>query len=652
MLGRVDVLAALVIAVTVILLVAGMAAVARRLLGIRFGLIRLLLAGLIALALSGPISRAIASGVANDDNSIAPLWFLILAAACSLLVAMLFLVIAEALVPTGRFTPIAWLRGLRARLGRTRRYLQILAIAVRHGLGPYLRGRSPSAPGSRARLARSLRLALDEGGLTFVKLGQVLSTRRDLLPPEFIEELSRLRDQAAPIPWPDVEALLAAEFDVSTVELFETLEEEPLAAASVAQVHAARLRSGADVVVKVQRPGIRAIVERDLDIVTRLARTLETRTRWGRATGAVDLAHGFAQAIREELDFRVEARNMTAVGVSGADPEVVVPVPHDALCTARVLVMQRLRGVPLAAAGPVIAARGVDPSVLARSLLYCLLRQVMVGGVFHADPHPGNVLLLEDGRLGLLDFGSVGRLDSALREALQRLLLAVDRGDAAAMADALLDVVARPDEIDEERLERTLGQFLAQHLSTGLSASARMFADLFRIVADYGLAIPPEVAAVFRALATLEGGLAEVSPGFDVVVEARGFAGQYFAELLTPAAVRQTAADELALLLPVLRKLPRRVDRIVGALDRGRLSVNVRLLADERDRRHVTALLHQVLMTVIAGVAGVMAVLLLGTPGGPNVTGTVSLYDLLGYFLLVIAAILALRVLAGIFRSS
>ncbi len=526
---------------------------------------------------------------------------------------------------------------------------------MRHGLGPYLRGRRPTAPGSRARLARSLRLALDEGGLTFVKLGQMLSTRRDLLPPEFIEELSLLRDHAAPIPWPDVETLLAAEYEVSTVELFASFDEEPLAAASVAQVHAARLRSGAEIVVKVQRPGIRAIVERDLDIVTRLARTLETRTRWGRATGAVDLANGFAQAIREELDFRVEARNMTAVAASDNDPNVVVPVPHPALCTARVLVMQRLHGVPLAAAGPVIAARGLDADALARSLLHCLLRQVLVGGVFHADPHPGNVLLLDGethAKLGLLDFGSVGRLDSALREALQRLLLAVDRGDPAAMGDALLDVVARPDEIDEERLERTLGQFLAQHLSSGLTPSARMFADLFRIVADYGLAIPPEVAAVFRALATLEGGLVEVSPGFDVVAEARGFAGQYVAERLKPEALRQSAADELAKLLPVLRKLPRRIDRIVGALDRGRLSVNVRLLADERDRRHVTALLHQSLMTVIAGVAGVMAVLLLGTPGGPEVTGTISLYELFGYFLLVIAAILALRVLAGIFRSS
>jgi ubiquinone biosynthesis protein len=435
--------------------------------------------------------------------------------------------------------------------------------------------------------------------------------------------------------------------------VFAFVDPEPLAAASVAQVHAARLHSGADVVVKVQRPGIRTVVERDLDIVGRLAGTLQQRTRWGRAVGTVELAKGFAQAIREELDFRIEARNMTGVAASAPDPDVVVPVPHAALCTERVLVMQRLYGTQLGAAGPVIAARGLDGNGLARTLLHCVLRQIMVGGVFHADPHPGNILLLTEGegRLGLLDFGSVGRLDTGLRDALQRLLVAMDRGDPAGLTDALLDLVARPDEIDEERLERSLGQFIARFLSAGTVADARMFGDLFRIIAEYGLAIPPEIAAVFRALATLEGGLAEVVPGFDIVAEARGFAGVYFAERWRPEVVRETLTGELAALVPVLRRLPRRVDRIVGALERGRLSVNIRLFADERDRRHVTGLLHQALLTVIGATAGIMAVLLLGTPGGPKVTATVSLYQLLAYNLLVVAAILALRVLVLIFRA-
>ena len=649
--GRMDVLTVLIIGVTVLGMVVGMAMVARRLLGVRFGLVRLLLAGGLALVVAGPITKALAEGVPKDASSITPLWFLLLGVLCALLVAMVFLVIAEALAPTGSVTPLAWVRGLRSRLARTRRYARITAILVRHGLGPYLRGRRRIDPGSRARLAGSLRRALDEGGVTFVKLGQVLSTRRDLLPAEFVAELSTLRDQAAPVPWEQVQRRLREEFGVPVEEVFAEVDPVPLAAASVAQVHAARLLSGAEVVVKVQRPGIRAVVERDLDIVRRLARTLEQRTRWARATGAVDLAEGFAAAVREELDFRIEARNMAAVSAAGTDKDVVLPVPHDGLCTERVLVMERLHGTPLSAAAPVIAARGLDRAELARTLLRCVLRQVMLDGVFHADPHPGNVLLLADGRLGLLDFGSVGRLDPALRGALQRLLLALDRGDPAGLTDAMLDVVARPDEIDEERLERSLGQFMARHLGPGAAPDARMFADLFRIVTAYGLAIPPEIAGVFRALGTLEGGLAEVAPGFDIVAEARGFAGVYLAEQLAPDAIRQTLTDELTALLPALRRLPRRFDRIAGALERGRLGVNVRLFADERDRRHVTSLLHQALLTVLGATAGVMAVMLLDTKGGPQVTAAVSLYQLFGYNLMVIATILVLRVLIGIFRA-
>jgi len=293
-----DVLAGLIIGVTVVVLVTVMALVARQLLGVRFGLTRLLLAGCLALAVSGPISRALSSGVPTESSAITPLWFLFLSILFTLLVAMVFLVVAEALVPSGSVTPLAWARGLRSRLARSRRYLQILMIVIRHGLGPYLRGQRRVEAGSRGRLARSLRQALDEGGVTFVKLGQALSTRRDLLQPEFVDELSTLRDQASPISWPEIEERWRADFGVPVDEVFADFDRTPLAAASVAQVHAARLHSGADVVVKIQRPGIGVVVERDLDIVGRFARTVQARTRWGRAIGAVDLADGFADAVR------------------------------------------------------------------------------------------------------------------------------------------------------------------------------------------------------------------------------------------------------------------------------------------------------------------------------------------------------------------
>lgn len=267
---------------------------------------------------------------------------------------------------------------------------------------------------------------------------------------------------------------------------------------------------------------------------------------------------------------------MAAVAAASATPgspsSVRLPALHPQLCTQRVLVMERLDGLPLDAAGPVIDARGLDRQVLARTLLGCLLRQIMLGGVFHADPHPGNILLLDDNRLALLDFGSVGRLDALLRSALQQFLLAVDRGDPAGLYDALLEIVVRPDDLDEQRLQRGLGQFMARHLNPGATLDVQLFTNLFRLVASYDLMVPPEVAAVFRSLATLEGTLAELAPGFDIVAESRAFAAAQLTSQLQPTSLRQAASDELPTLLPVLRRLPRRVDRITGALERGRLA--------------------------------------------------------------------------------
>ena len=630
----------------------------RRLLGLRFSFLRTLIAGVLAFLIASPIITAISGSVVAKRTRVLPeLWFVILGVTIALVVGMVFLVVAEALVPSGSVPgPLYVLRGMRRRMGRARRYWQISGILVRRGLMPYVRGgrRSElSTSEGRARLARSVRLAMEDGGVTFVKLGQVLSTRRDLLPAEFISELSRLQDDAAEVPWPRIEQVLRSELGAEVGELFASFDREPIAAASIAQVHAATLPSGARVVVKVRRPDVSQIVDRDLDIAGRLAGRLERSTSWGRAVGTAGLAAGFAAALREELDLRVEARNMTSVAAapgSRGSGGIAIPVPYQPLCTGLVLVMERLDGRPLAA---IDAGMPADVrAALARSLLDCLLREVMLEGTFHADPHPGNVLLLADGRLGLLDFGSVGRIDQGLRSALQRLLLALDRGDPAGVADALLEVVERPEELDELRLERMLGRFLARHVAAGITPDVTMFTDLFRIVSDHGLAVPPEIAAVFRALATMEGTLTQLAPGFDIVAEARRFAGQQLAGQFRPDTLRTTAADELVALLPLLRRLPRRIDRIGGALEAGRLSVNVRLLADEGDRRIVTGLLYLVLTTFLAATSGIMAVLMLGLRGGPTITSRVSLFQFLGYCLLVISAILALRVLALVFRPN
>jgi len=653
---------AVAVLATSVVLVAGLAWTSRRLLGRPVGMLRALIAGLLGFAAAYLVGRSLRAAQPGHE-----VVFLTVALGVPLIVAMVFIVAAEALVPTGTGPqPLEVVRGTRHAIARSRRYSQISRIAVRHGLGPYLRGRRQrraDADGGRAALAVSLRQALEEGGVTFTKLGQLLSTRRDLLPEEFISELAQLQDRAEPAPWEQVEGVITQSLGMPTGQVFAELDPEPAAAASIAQVHKARLRRDdgpdAEVAVKVQRPGIRATVEQDLDILQRMAARLESRTRWARTYGVVALARGFAAAMREELDFRVEARNMAAMAATwpgqqravGGSIPVTLPALHDQLSSEHVLVIEWLDGVSLRKAGQLIDDRGLDRAELARTLLRSMVYQLTESGVFHADPHPGNVLLLADNRLALLDFGSVGRLDAQLRSGLQNLLLAIGRGDPAALRDALLDLVTYSDELDEQQLERALGQFMAVHLTGGTAPATEMFTDLFRLGSRFELAIPAEIGTVLRAMATMEGTLTLVQPEFDLVTEARQYAAAHVTGQLSPQAVTKTAADELMALLPVLRRLPRRADRITGAMEQGKFSVNVRLFADERDRRVVTDLTHQFLLTLLGAATGIGAVLLIGAPGGPKIAPEVSLFQLIGYNLLLVASILVLRVLFAVFRS-
>ncbi|MBV9048679.1 MAG: AarF/ABC1/UbiB kinase family protein [Solirubrobacterales bacterium] len=646
----------LAIVLTVLLFVSGV----RRLLGVRLSPLRALAAGIVAFALLPLIINAVGASVVQHNHRATPVlpafWFAMLGVAIALLIGMLLLVVAEALVPSGTLPgPLYVVRGVRRRLSRGRRYMQIAAILVRRGMLPYLRGARRAELASlegRLQLALSLRRALEDGGATFVKLGQVLATRRDLLPPEFIDEFAGLQDDAPHVTWAEVEGVLRSALGADVRERFASFEQRPLAAASIAQVHAATLPDGEAVVVKVRRPGIVRVIEWDIDIIIRLARRLERATSWGRGVGAVMLAEGFAGALREELDLRIEASNLSAVAAAAnagsGQAAVDTPRAHKDMCTAELLVMERLQGRALRS----IAASEeiVDREALAGALLDFLLHGVLLDGIFHADPHAGNVVLLDDGRLGMLDFGSVGRLDAALRRALQRLLLAVDRGDPALLCDALLDIVARPEELDEPGLARALGAFMARHLGLGAEAGVRMFGDLFRILAEHSLAVPGDIAAAFRSLATVEGTLTALAPGFRIVDHTRAFAAAQLAAQFSPGALRSAASDELVALEPIVRRLPRRIDRIGGALEAGRLTVNVRLLADARDRSFITGLVHQFVLAFMAATTGVIAVLLLGLHGGPTVTRSVSLYAFLGYSLLVCAGVLALRVLVLVFR--
>ena len=539
-----------------------------------------------------------------------------------------------------------WCPACRTRGGRpgrlarnARRYGQLTRIAARQGLASPAVGRADPA-----LLARRLRPALEEAGPIFVKLGQVLSTRTDLLPPPVTTELATLQDQVAPAPWPQIHALLADELSHDPGEVFKSVDSEPVASASLAQAHAAWRADGTAVILKIQRPGIDEQVTRDLDMIRRLTRRAESRSELARAYHLADLARGFADALAEELDFRVEARNIAVIAAAAPpDATVLIPAVHVDISTRRLLVLERFDGVSVRDAGPELDKLGADRPALARGLLRDLLRQILLQGTFHADPHPGNVLYLRSGQLGLIDFGSAGRLDIGQQAALQQLFAATGQRDPAALYDAVTELAAtRPD--NEDALEETLAAFMTRYLGPGMTVDAALIRNLLTVLATAGITFPPVISGVFRTLTVLDGTLRALDPGFDIAAESQALARQFAGQQFTPASLRDAATGELLTLLPMLRKLPRRADKITAAMAQGRFTTSLRLFSDPRDVSVITTLVNRAVLGLLGSALGVVSVILLLVPRSPRITTGITLLQLLGYTGLFLAITLILRV--------
>lgn len=635
-----------------------LAGLARRILGVPVGWARAVVLGLVLVCADYPLLLFVVhrSGLVAGDRLVgshaaaAVLSFVTIAWTFTL--GMAVLVVFEAILPTGTIPgPATVWRRWRAQRRRTRRYTVILGVAVRHGLGRFVRSGVRSgfaADPGMGQTAVAVRRALEDGGVAFVKLGQTLSTRRDLLPALLTSELSKLQTQVEPAPWPEIEQAIAAGLGRPVAAVFGWVEPTPLAAASVGQVHRARLIDGRDVVVKVQRPAARRQITADLDIILRLARRLDHATTWGRALGLRRLAEGFAESLREELDYTIELDNTRAIaaGLDAAD-RIVVPRTFPEVSGPTVLVMTRLEGVSAADAASLTGCTTQDRRDMARRILAAVLRQILVTGVFHADLHPGNLLIRPDRTVGLLDFGSVGRLDRGARSALRLLLYAIDRDDPITATDALLDLLGRPDELDQRELERSVGELIVRYGSG--STGVGVCTALVRLVLTHGFAVPPQVAAAFRAMGALECTLTLLCPGFDLLAEARTVAGGLMRAAFTPAAVRQSVEGQLASVLPMLQRLPQRINSIVTDLEQGRFTLNVRPLADRRDRAFVTGIAQQLMVTILAAAATLGAILLLTSDTGPMLTPTLRLYAFFGYAMLFIGFVLGLRVLVLVF---
>jgi len=478
----------------------------------------------------------------------------------------------------------------------------------------------------------------------------VLSTRSDLLPPAVIEELSHLQENVVRLTTEQVEQILAKELVQPKDELFEQFEIEPLAAASIGQVHRAVLREGGKkVVVKLLRPDIASNLQRDLDILVRFASWASKKSAWARNIGFLDLAKGFSAAMREETDFRIEARNFAQVTASLENSPSKVKIPHvyRELSNAKILIIEFMEGVSVKSGTSILDKQGINRVEVQRRIFDCMLEQIFFKGIFHADPHPGNVYILKDGTPALLDFGSVGRLGTLQLDALKRLLIGFEQRNAYIIMDALQQLVESKQEIDQEQLEQALSQLLVQTAYDATGGSDAFIQGLFRMIGEFGLSFYPNVAGAFRSLITLEGTMMQLNPSFSLMDESRRFAREHSREFMPVGDytdLKTTATNELLELLPVIRRLPRRIDQLGSKLEKGELSFKVGFFSDKANTSFVTKWIAQALLAFVGTAFGGISIGLLSVSGPTSTWSEFNLVAVFGYTGLLISAVLLIRV--------
>ena len=540
-------------------------------------------------------------------------------------------------------------RDLRRRLAPYARYRQIIDIARRNGLAvPGGRRRRRSV--ARVPVETALRKTLEEAGVVFVKLGQMASTREDLLPVHMRLELSRLQSSVVPLPREVMQPRLEAELDAPVERVFAEFDWEPIGSASIAQAYAATLETGAPVVVKVQRPAIDEAVARDTTALLHLARAVERRTPQGRQLHVAEIAEEFTHNLRLELDFPLEAAN--AVDLAGVtDPASGVRIPHmyRELSSAQVLVQERFDGTSVANRDR-IAALGLDEVELADRLVQMMAKHMLSHGHFHADPHPGNVLLLDDGTLGLIDFGSTGRLNPRQRTALVEMTMAAMRGDGAGLRNAIEQVAIVGLDGNDAALERAVPLPVrargrrAQHQRPNAERPHPAAGNVRHPAAGRAERVLPGARAARRNGPDDPAGLL---PGRRHGRHARRGSARHRDRRLgpgpsCPGTPRRVAPPSAASRAARPHRQPHRARRVAYA----HCAVH-----DRAGHRVVTTLVNRIVLGLVGGLLVVgSSLLVLASDGSRSSVGT-SVTRIFGYVGLILAAILVLRVVAAIVRE-
>lgn len=518
---------------------------------------------------------------------------------------------------------------------RLKRYKDVIALLIKFGRSDLVSAsvanfpvRSPA--GKTTPRAEELAADLERLGPTFIKAGQLLSTRGDLLPEPYLEALARLQDHIEPFDYHEVEKIVSSELGVRISKAFELFDREAVAAASLAQVHRAQMRDGRAVVVKVQRPGVREQITEDLEALEEVADFIDAHTTLGKRYEFGNMLIDLRRSLLRELDFQREAGNLKRLGSSLREFEhIIVPEPVEDFTTSRVLTMEYVPGKKITDVSP-LRLMELDGAVLSEELFRAYLKQILVDGFFHADPHPGNVFLTEDNRVALLDLGLVGQISSEFQENLLRLLLAISEGRGDEAAEISIRMGDPKPNFDKDDFCRRVAQLVTRHADASLEHidAGQVVLKITKISADCWFRLPAEFTMIAKTLMNLDRVVYTLSPGFNpnevIREEAMGVLTRRIARSIEPGRLLGGVIE----VKEFVEKLPTRVNKILDAIGNNELKIGV----DAIDEKIVLEGLQKVanritlgliLASLIVGAALMMRVetsfRILGYPGLPAI---------------------------------
>lgn len=556
------------------------------------------------------------------------------------------------------------------RYKHIKRYRQILRVFVKHGFGALieqlglfnylnikrLRKKDSKVIKEKLSIGERLRLSLEELGPTFIKLGQILSTRSDIFPPDVIAELEKLQDAAPPIPFENVKSVIESEFDDKLENIFKEFNETPLAAASIAQVHLARLNSGKKVVVKVQRPGIERSIDLDLRILEDLAYFVDHHTKYGRLYDFTKMVQEFKNILKNELDFRCEGKNAEVFKKNfSKDRGVKVPNISWIHTTRRVLTMEYIDGIRLNDFTALDNA-GLDRKLIARNLAESMLKQILRDGFFHGDPHPGNIMVLPDSTIVFLDLGMVGKLNEERKIQFLKMLMGIVFKNSRLITQAIIDLDAMRHCVNIRKLEKEIDILRDKYITMPLNEIkvGEVLNEIFHLAFSYNIMIPREFTMLAKSLVTLEGVVGKLDPELSVIEVAEPIARKLMYKIFSPEKLGKEFLSEVVDYGNLIREFPVFMLNFLKEMEDNEFAMQFRLKDIEHIEKCINGIFNRVSFSIVLlAVSIIIAGIIVGS--GMSAHTSVEVYFLNLTVLrigLVIAAIIIIGLIISVFRSN